>query len=77
MIEIVTGLLPMILSFVTWLLNRANASAATKKAYREFLDAIENDAGSSARLRDSAMKQKDRIFHEMDEEKKNGPGNIA
>jgi hypothetical protein len=63
------ALLTLAVQLIGWLLARSAANDKTKAAYYEFLAAIDSDAASSAKLRESAMSQRTRIEAQIDAER--------
>lgn len=68
-----TLILTLVLRLVGWIFERTQASNATKKAYYEFLKAIEDDADAPVKLRASAKSQRDRIMKGFENEQSPGP----
>lgn len=66
----IVALAPIVLSLISWLLSQMNVSNDVHTAYMAFLQSIQDDAGSSEKLRSSALDQRARIQALLDQEKK-------
>lgn len=65
-LTMILAFLPTILQLVTWILGKANADAATKKAWIEFIQKAKLDPAISLQMKDN--------FKAMEEELKAGGG---
>lgn len=69
----IISLIPVILPILSWLLERFGASNETKKKYYSMLQQIIDDETASARLRNQAMSQRERILQRI-KDQQNGNG---
>ena len=59
MMSILSGILPIILKFVGWGLDKAQASKKQKAAYFNFIKALGKDSAAIQKLSDSYKTQRD------------------